>query len=187
MLLLAVANAVQNGIIGVDDSVTGAVIGAMTLFVANGIVMLLASRSQRFHNLVIGHSIELVVAGKVNKHVLKRQRISEQDLLAAATEQGATEIGDINHAVLAENGDIVVTLYAHLKLQDQIKALSDQVTALQSLVESKIIKKRTKRNVLAKTNKMTFGVEIRRWKHLINGHRFLRLKNYPIEPADLSS
>ena len=140
VLLLAVANAVQNGIIGVDDSVTGAVIGAMTLFVANGIVMLLASRSQRFHNLVIGRSIELVAAGKVNMHALNRQRISEQDLLVAATKQGATEIGDINHAVLAENGDIVVTLYAHLKLQDQIKALSDQVTALQRLVESKIVK-----------------------------------------------
>ena len=140
VLLLAVANAVQNGIIGVDDSVTGAVIGAMTLFVANGIVMLLASRSQRFHNLVIGRSIELVVAGKVNMHALNRQRISEQDLLVAATKQGATEIGDINHAVLAENGDIVVTLYTHLRTQDQIKALADQVTALQRLVESKIVK-----------------------------------------------
>ena len=35
VVLLSVANAVQNGIIGNDDSITGAWIGAMTLFVAN--------------------------------------------------------------------------------------------------------------------------------------------------------
>ena len=35
ILLLSVANAVQNGIIGVDDSITGALIGAVTLFTAN--------------------------------------------------------------------------------------------------------------------------------------------------------
>ncbi|MEY4079817.1 MAG: hypothetical protein RL430_247, partial [Actinomycetota bacterium] len=33
VVLLAVANAVQNGIIGDDNSITGAVIGAATLFV----------------------------------------------------------------------------------------------------------------------------------------------------------
>ena len=35
VVLLSVANAVQNGIIGEDDSITGAWIGAMTLFLAN--------------------------------------------------------------------------------------------------------------------------------------------------------
>lgn len=35
VVLLLVANAVQNGIIGNDVSVTGAVIGAVTLFVIN--------------------------------------------------------------------------------------------------------------------------------------------------------
>ena len=36
VVLLAVANAVRNGIIGDDDSVTGAVLGASVLFVLNG-------------------------------------------------------------------------------------------------------------------------------------------------------
>ena len=35
VVLLLVANAVQNGIIGTDNSVTGAVIGAVTLFAVN--------------------------------------------------------------------------------------------------------------------------------------------------------
>ena len=35
MVLLAVANAVQNGLIGADNSVTGAVVGAMVLFAVN--------------------------------------------------------------------------------------------------------------------------------------------------------
>ena len=38
VVLLLVANAVQNGIIGNDVSVTGAVIGALTLFARNEVV-----------------------------------------------------------------------------------------------------------------------------------------------------
>src|SRR3970040_1172340 len=38
VVLLLVANAVQNGIIGYDNSVTGAAIGAMTLFAVNELV-----------------------------------------------------------------------------------------------------------------------------------------------------
>ena len=63
VLLLSVANAVQNGIIGIDDSLTGAVIGAVTLFIANGVIEVLTSRSLRFHNIVIGHPVELVSLG----------------------------------------------------------------------------------------------------------------------------
>jgi hypothetical protein len=59
VLLLSVANAVQNGIIGTDDSVSGAIIGAATLFTVNGIVEILASRSPRIHSLVVGRPLNL--------------------------------------------------------------------------------------------------------------------------------
>lgn len=139
VLILAVANAVQNGIIGLDNSVTGAVIAAITLFLANGVVELAASRSRKFHNLVIGRPIELVAAGKINHRNLKRQRISEQDLLITAIENGATDLRDIDQAFLALNGDVIISLNKNLLLNEQIKGLAQEVSALRALIDSKVM------------------------------------------------
>lgn len=129
-LLLSIANAVQNGMIGADDSITGALIGAITLFVAHGMVELIASRNRWFHRAVIGQSIVLVSDGKVNSRALKRQRLNEDDLVSAT--QGANSIADIDRAVVTVNGEIVVTLHKEFELRQQIDALNlrlDQLLA----------------------------------------------------------
>jgi len=128
VLLLSIANAVQNGIIGVDDSITGALIGGITLFIANGIVELVASRNRWFHQVVIGQAIVLVSNGKVNSRLLKRQRLSQDDLVSAA--QGANSIADIDRAVITVNGEIVVTLHKDFELSEQIKALNARIDKL---------------------------------------------------------
>ena len=53
-MLLLVANAVQNGIIGNDLSVTGAAIGAATLFVVNGLLSRGLYRLPRLRRLLEG-------------------------------------------------------------------------------------------------------------------------------------
>lgn len=109
VLLLSVANAVQNGIIGVDDSITGALIGALTLFLANGVVEILTSRSLKMHAIIIGRPIQLVTHGIINYRTLRRQRLSVEDLLEAATHVGVTSLHDVDHAVLTLDGAITVT------------------------------------------------------------------------------
>ncbi len=130
VLLLSIANAVQNGVIGVDDSITGALIGAVTLFIANRIVELVASRNRWFHRIVVGQSIILVSNGKVNSRILKRQRLSEDDLVSA--KQGANSINDIDRAIITVNGEIVVTLNKDFELSEQIKALNLRLDQLLS-------------------------------------------------------
>jgi uncharacterized membrane protein YcaP (DUF421 family) len=130
VLLLSVANAVQNGIIGIDDSLTGAVIGAVTLFLANGVIEVLASRSHRFHNLVIGHPVELVSLGIVKTRTLRRQRMSINDVLQASVAAGASGVEDVQRAVLNANGEIVVTLKSSQSIPDQIKELSLKIDKL---------------------------------------------------------
>ena len=125
VLLLSIANAVQNGIIGVDDSITGALIGAVTLFIAHGIIEFIASRNRRFHQIVIGQSIVLVSNGKVNSALLKHQRLSEDDLISAAP--GAGSMHDIDRAVLTVNGELIVTLRREFELSEQIKALNSRL------------------------------------------------------------
>ncbi len=130
ILLLSVANAVQNGIIGVDDSITGALIGAVTLFTANGLVELAASRNHRIHAIVIGRPIGLITHGLINHRVLRRHRLSEDDLLQAAIESGIQNLSDVDHAVLAASGQILISPKDSKTTADQIQELNLKIDAL---------------------------------------------------------
>lgn len=127
VLLLSVANAVQNGIIGVDNSVTGAIIGALTLFLANGIVEILTSRSLKMHTLIIGRPIQLITHGVINHRTLRRQRISQEDLLEAAGRVGVISLHDIDHAVLTSDGEITVTPESSRSTTEQIAVLQTKL------------------------------------------------------------
>ena len=130
VLLLSVANAVQNGIIGVDNSLTGAAIGAITLFVAHGLVELVASRNSQIHRVVYGRPVELVVGGKAQVRSMRRQRLSIEDLLDAASAHGAKSITEIDRAFLNSKGEIVVVVSGESELTKQIALLTSQVQAL---------------------------------------------------------
>src|ERR1700710_2403563 len=54
IVLLAVANAVQNGLIGEDNSVTGAVLGATVLFAVDGVLAFVIFRNRQAQRLIEG-------------------------------------------------------------------------------------------------------------------------------------
>ncbi len=130
VVLLAVANAVQNGIIGQDTSITGALIGATTLFVVNGVLEYAVSRNHRVHQIVIGRSVSLIKGGVVNERALRRQRLSVDDLLTEAVEHGAASLRDVETAVLGANGHILITLRSDSRLHQQIELLTEQIRSL---------------------------------------------------------
>jgi len=134
VILLAVANAVQNGIIGQDNSITGALIGATTLFGVNWLLEYSVSRNQWLHQLIIGRPANLVLAGHVNYKALRHQRLSEEDLLEEAVEQGARSLNDVESAVLGANGHIAVTLRPDMLLQDHIAELTKQIVELRQAI-----------------------------------------------------
>ena len=109
IVLLAVANAVQNGIIGADDSVTGAFIGATTLFFVNESVAFASARSSRLHRLLVGTPTVLVQDGIVIERSLRRERISEEDLQQVIAQQGLASFSDVQRCVMEPSGKIVVT------------------------------------------------------------------------------
>src|SRR3984893_7250378 len=88
VVLLLVANAVQNGIIGNEVSVTGAVIGAVTLFTVNKGLNRLTSRSPRFEKLLSGDTTTLIRDGKPDARALRRWSISLPELRSIARRQG---------------------------------------------------------------------------------------------------
>ena len=110
VVLLAVANAVQNGIIGQDDSVTGAIIGASSLFLLNEAAAFVVARNRTAHRLLVGSPTTLVEKGVLLENALRRQRMSVSDLMIALEENGAAGLDEVERCIIEPNGKIVVTL-----------------------------------------------------------------------------
>lgn len=110
VVLLAVANAVQNGIIGTDDSVTGAVVGATSLFFLNELTAFASSRSRRIHRLLVGTPTVLIADGEVQERALRRERLSLDDLRDTVLAEGAGSFRDVRRCTIEPNGRIVVVL-----------------------------------------------------------------------------
>ena len=136
VVLLAVANAVQNGIIGNDNSVSGAVLGATVLFVVNGAMAVLVFRSIRWRKLVEGTPTVLIEDGVVNKKGLRHEKLCEDDLLAAVEGEGATDFGEVAKAVLEPNGTIVTILKSPDYETQHFLALSGQLAELRQTVDA---------------------------------------------------
>ena len=109
ILLLLVSNAVQNGLIGDDDSVTGALVGAAGLFVLNGVVAYLLFRSRRAQTIVSGRPAALVRNGVIDRRALRRERFTLEDLKIALQDAGVTDVAEVRSADLEPNGQLLVS------------------------------------------------------------------------------
>jgi uncharacterized membrane protein YcaP (DUF421 family) len=103
-VLLLVANAVQNGVIGLDNSVTGAVVGAATLMIANSLVSRAAFISPMFATALEGSPTVLIERGKLLKKSLRHENISLPELRSIARRQGFPDLGAVHTAILETNG-----------------------------------------------------------------------------------
>ena len=106
LVILLVANAVQNGIIGNDNSVTGAVVGAAVLFGLHRLFGALAYRYPWADRLFEGSPSYLIKDGKVVESTLRHEQISRPQLLAMARRQGFDDISRIAEAVLETDGSV---------------------------------------------------------------------------------
>jgi uncharacterized membrane protein YcaP (DUF421 family) len=110
VVLITISNAVQNAIIGPENSVVGGFIGAATLLATNHVVALLAYRIPPLRTVLQGREDVLYRQGKVNQRAAARERITPGELLTAARRQGAHSLDEVEEIALEPNGNIVVTL-----------------------------------------------------------------------------
>lgn len=136
IVLLMVANAVQNGIQGDDLSVTGNVVSASTLLALNSAVASVLSRSARGRAVVEGTGMVLIDGGVVCQATCHRQRISREDLLVAIQRLGAQSVAEVDRAVLEPGGAMVITRGAASAEQQLLVALSVKLDALEAAVDA---------------------------------------------------
>ncbi|WP_420343782.1 DUF421 domain-containing protein [Paenirhodobacter sp.] len=110
ILLILIGNAVQNGINGGDNSLTGAVIMAGTLIGLNLAVAWGSARWRDFRWLVEGRAVLLAEHGRLDHRMLRRELVSEEDFLNAMRLTGCSDIADVRRATLETNGHITIEL-----------------------------------------------------------------------------
>ena len=108
VLLILIGNAVQNGINGGDNSLTGAAIMASTLIALNYLVAWQTSRNRRVERWVEGEPVVLARDGKVFDHVLRRELVSQSDFREALRMNSIEDVAEVELALLETNGHISV-------------------------------------------------------------------------------
>jgi len=108
VVLLVVSNIVQNAMIGNDNSILGGFIGVATVLALNWVFVEMSYRYKKARRMLEGEPVLLVHNGKVYHDRLERERLTEDDLLAAIRKSGLSDTLDVRVAMLEENGQISV-------------------------------------------------------------------------------
>lgn len=108
VLVLVLANAVQNSINAGDNSILGGLASAATLVLLNGAMSIATFRSKRLEALVEGRPHMLIHSGKIDEYALRECRLTHHELNAALRRAGCCGPEDVHFAVLENNGQISV-------------------------------------------------------------------------------
>jgi uncharacterized membrane protein YcaP (DUF421 family) len=108
VLLLLLANAVQNAMTGPDTSLSGGIVAAATLLLVNTGINRLGTRNRRVRRWLEGTPRLLVRSGHVVQENLEREHLSVDDLHQAFREHGVQSLSDVALAVLEVDGSISV-------------------------------------------------------------------------------
>ena len=108
VLLLLIANAVQNAMVGPDTSLLGGILAAGVLLVLNAVVARLRLRWPRLRHLIEGSPTLLILHGQVIADHLRREGLDQETLEAALREHGVADLSEIEMAVLEIDGTISV-------------------------------------------------------------------------------
>lgn len=108
VLLILIGNAVQNGLNGGDNSLTGAALLAVCLIALNYATAFLSARVPRARKWIEGEPVVLAQDGRVFHDVLRRELVSKADFREAMRGAGCSEIERVKLAVLETNGHISI-------------------------------------------------------------------------------
>jgi len=108
VFILLISNAVQNAMVGTDTSLIGGLVAASALFIFNYFLKLVLYKFPKLAKIVQGEPLLLIYNGNINKKNISKAKITNEELMEAIREHGATTIKDINLAVLEVDGNISI-------------------------------------------------------------------------------
>jgi uncharacterized membrane protein YcaP (DUF421 family) len=128
VVLLSLSNTVQNAMIGDDNSVSGGVIGALSLLSINWLLTRILFRAPKLNTIFELSPTTLIRHGVVDWEAAKKEALTELELRSVLHKQGFDRYEEVDKLVLEPNGNFYM---------EGIKSLSDdaQRAALMKAVE----------------------------------------------------
>ncbi len=114
VLLLIIANAVQNAMVGPDTSLAGGLVAAGVLLFWHQVIDRLRRSSRVFSRLLAGEGILLISNGAILEAQLRRAGVTRDELLQALREHGVPTIDQVRLAALEPDGAVSVIRYDDL-------------------------------------------------------------------------
>ena len=94
--------------VGDDHSITNAVCAVLTVGLLHRMVSTLKQRYPRLGAVVDGTPLILLANGRWQIDIMKRMRLADDDVMAAARLKGVKSLDQIKYAVLERNGAISI-------------------------------------------------------------------------------
>lgn len=137
VVLFSLTNAVQNAIIGNDNSVSGGIIGAVTLLVLNYFIIKMIYKKPALQRLFEGEPDVLISNGKIRKERLNRELITIEELVEAAHKQGITSLSGVKTAILDPDGvisfivnDPTPEMIRHDEITDKLNRIIKEIDSI---------------------------------------------------------
>jgi uncharacterized membrane protein YcaP (DUF421 family) len=108
VFILLISNAVQNAMVGNDNTVQGGIAAALGLFMINYLLKFLSFRSEKFSRVLQGEALMLVYNGNMIEENLKKAMITKEEVEAAVREHGVDNCSHVNLAIMEVDGNISV-------------------------------------------------------------------------------
>jgi uncharacterized membrane protein YcaP (DUF421 family) len=143
VVLLSLSNTVQNAIIGDDDSVTGGLIGALTLLGTNYLVVRFLFRHRRLDQMIEGSPSVLITNGHIDRRALAKELLTESELQSAAHRQGFRSLREIQRCVIEPNGTFFIegktpplAERQHAEVLEQLERINKQLWELRQQTQT---------------------------------------------------
>jgi uncharacterized membrane protein YcaP (DUF421 family) len=144
VVLLSLSNTVQNAMIGDDNSVSGGLIGAFALLAINWLLMWVLYRAPKVNTALEGSATTLITDGVVDKAALRKETLTDEELISILNKNGFDDPGEVATCVLEPNGTFFVkgktpsTETVHSSaLMAAVEKLTAEVKSLRAEMESK--------------------------------------------------
>lgn len=112
VVILLIANAVQNAMVGPDTSLTGGLIAAAVLIAADILIARVRQHVPFLRRAVEGKPVLLIHDGQFVSGHLAREGVTENEVMMAIREHGVAAVKDVKMAVLETDGSISVVTEA---------------------------------------------------------------------------
>lgn len=143
VLILILSNTVQNGIIGQDNSLIGAVAGAVALLAINWVMAQLKFRIPMLERATEGVPVTVIKKGKTDEKARRQELLTDRDFEIIAHKTGLDDARDIEKLVIDPNGGVLVDGKDEVKdakfkrdVIHKIDRLTEQIIQLQQNLKS---------------------------------------------------